>query len=371
MRTWAPLQDENPAAWYWWVGEVEQFLGVRPSGREQAETAKEACPPSAPLTIDGCQVLRNATPEELKGGPPPACGRFVVVREAGGSEREVIALLWEDSRGALTLETGTDGLTVLGSPAHATWLPEGWRMRHYPTGLALPNLEHWFRCVINDASEDQPFVVGPGLGGPSWPTVRGMVAHAYLIVRHFGFPDSPKEPPQPLDREGYVTNLREVLHFLRLHLASNRHQQAGRARSPAPEAGSVMCDDTPPKPAVSVSVEAPKADERPAVYLLSWRDILDALAMKNNDENRRRVRDLNDRYEGPIIPPEQGGQPKVNKAKLLQWWEDLERQFAAKTQKDIDKQATGDEQYSYGKDGKVVPDIGGHVKKGRRRKPGN
>jgi hypothetical protein len=384
VRTWAPLQDENPVAWYWWVGEVERLLGIRHTGSGQGESAEDVGPPSADkfpcnrrettlspanplqeldglltaslraaddaltrfqsgesrslvarerekgreiryeqlqrlrgeairaaeaagipfsevrpvldvaedwmrrledwrphgepsgasealadltiayrpiiqrlwelrgrlegrrlalsprrgecvmesadiphhatpdpipppsLTIGGCQVLRDVTPEELNGCPAPACGRFVIVREIG-TDLERLALLWDDSDGAATLETGTDSLTVLGDPSGATWLPDGWRMRHYPTGLALPNLEQWFRCIFAFAG-DETFAVGPDFGAPSCPTVRGMVAHAYMIVRHYGFPDSPKEPQQLLDREGYITNLREVLHFLRLHL---------------------------------------------------------------------------------------------------------------------------------------------------------
>jgi hypothetical protein len=92
-------------------------------------------------------------------------------------------------------------------------------MNFYPTGLDLPNLEHWFPWVLAWAN-DNTFVVGPGFGVPSCPSVRGMVAHAHLIVRHHGLPDSPREPCSPLDREGYVIHLREVLDFLRRGLSA-------------------------------------------------------------------------------------------------------------------------------------------------------
>jgi hypothetical protein len=220
---------------------------------------------SAPLVIGGCRVLRDATPEDLKGGPPPACGRFVVVWD-GCSESERIALLWEDADGTPTLETGTDGLTVLGNPARATWLPEGWRMHHYPTGLSLANLEHWFRCILDNAHYDK-FAVGPEFGESSCPTVRGMVAHAYMIVRHYGFPDSPKEPQQPLDREGYVTNLREVLHFLRFHLDRNCQPPTG------PDALSAL--DRRERPVVLDPVARMRqecAGRRPALVLMHQTD---------------------------------------------------------------------------------------------------
>ncbi len=175
-----PLQDENPAAWYWWVGEVEQFLSVRPSGREQAETAKKLAPRLPPPHNRRLPSPARRHPRRVEGRTA-ACRGFVVVREAGGSGHGKSLPCFGKIRPThVTLETGTDGLTVLGSPALASRRLEDAALS--TTGLALPNLEHWFRCVINDASEDQPFVVGPGLGGPSWPTVRGMVAHAYLIV---------------------------------------------------------------------------------------------------------------------------------------------------------------------------------------------
>jgi hypothetical protein len=52
--------------------------------------------------------------------------------------------------------------------------------------------------------------------GPSFlPTPRGLVKHAYLIVRHLRLPGSPQEPYSPMDVAGCVAALRDVLRFFR------------------------------------------------------------------------------------------------------------------------------------------------------------
>ena len=101
---------------------------------------------------------------------------------------------------------------------------------------------------------------------------------------------------------------------------------------------------------------------------MSWREILDALDLANNAENQRRVRELNTRFEGPIILPSKGGQPKANKDKLLNWWNGLEERFRQMEQKQTDTEATLQAEYSYARDEKVLPNISGHVKKRRRKK---
>jgi hypothetical protein len=117
----------------------------------------------------------------------------------------------------------------------------------------------------------------------------------------------------------------------------------------------------------AAQVPTPPAPSSPTQYLWNWREILDALDMKNNDENQRRVRDANRQYGGPIILPPRGGQPKVSKAKLLEWWNHLEIRFLTEVGED-NTQASLQAQYEYGKEGTVLPDISGHVKKRRRKK---
>jgi hypothetical protein len=52
-------------------------------------------------------------------------------------------------------------------------------------------------------------------------------------------------------------------------------------------------------------------------YLMSWREILDALELKNNPENQRRVRDANERFAGPIILRARAASPKSTR---LSYW---------------------------------------------------
>jgi hypothetical protein len=117
----------------------------------------------------------------------------------------------------------------------------------------------------------------------------------------------------------------------------------------------------------TTTTTAPSPPTKPAAYLWSWQEILDCLGLKNNKQKRDLVRKLNDSWEGPIILPKQGGQPVVIKEELRQWWNDLKRHIEEKNQKDVDTRATVEAQHGYGKDGVVVPEIGGHVKKRRQR----
>jgi hypothetical protein len=111
---------------------------------------------------------------------------------------------------------------------------------------------------------------------------------------------------------------------------------------------------------------------KPATYLHGWAEILDALELPNNAEQKGLVRRLNQQFEGPIILPPKGGRPVVVKVKLLAWWNGLERCFKEDQQKRSDQEATVASRHAYGRTGEVVPDIKGHVKKRRKkdRRPG-
>jgi hypothetical protein len=124
--------------------------------------------------------------------------------------------------------------------------------------------------------------------------------------------------------------------------------------------------DSPPRQADEVRTLAPPSS--PIQYLLSWREILDALDLKNNSEKHRRVRQLNEQYDGPIILGGKGSQPRVSKDKLLHWWNGLEERFRESEQKQADTEATLQAQHNFGRDGTVLPDISGHVKNRRGKK---
>jgi hypothetical protein len=110
--------------------------------------------------------------------------------------------------------------------------------------------------------------------------------------------------------------------------------------------------------------------QRPAKLLMSWRDILHALEMKNRRIERDRVRKANIETEGPIKLPRRGGQPIVDRDKLLTWWNVLEKRYEESEQKQVDTRATLQDQHGYGRDGTVLPGIAGHAKK-RRGKSGD
>jgi len=105
-------------------------------------------------------------------------------------------------------------------------------------------------------------------------------------------------------------------------------------------------------------------------YLANWREILVALGMKNNVEDKQKVFRLNKTYSGPIQIPGQGRQPFVEKMGLLKWWAGLKTKVQQSEQRQRDAQATVASGYNFSRDGEVTPDISGGVKKRRRdRKP--
>jgi hypothetical protein len=113
-------------------------------------------------------------------------------------------------------------------------------------------------------------------------------------------------------------------------------------------------------------VNAPSAQSGCKTYLWNWREILAALGMRNNAENRRRVREATTNFSGPIVLPTKGGQPKVCKERLLLWWNSLEQCFCEQEQKQLDASASVAASYKHGKEATVLPDIAGHVKKRRQ-----
>lgn len=153
-----------------------------------------------------------------------------------------------------------------------------------------------------------------------------------------------------LDADGFGTHLADVLQekFPDTMSVILKAVQAAAGSGGRPEV------TAPPGPPVS--------------YLLNWTEILDALNLPNTEEKRGQVRVLNDKYDGPIVFSGQGGQPKVVKDKLLAWWNGLEGQFRARSQIQADAQASVQNNYDYSREGTVVPDIAGHVKKSRRKR---
>ncbi len=98
--------------------------------------------------------------------------------------------------------------------------------------------------------------------------------------------------------------------------------------SPTPDANNPFA----PASAGTTTLDARNGDEVLAIpkqYLSGWPDILEAVGLKNNDTDKNKVLSLNKRYQGPIPKVGRGGKPRVEKGKLLDWWNGLEEKFQA------------------------------------------
>lgn len=113
-------------------------------------------------------------------------------------------------------------------------------------------------------------------------------------------------------------------------------------------------------------VEQPQEPISPKELLANWREIVIALGMRNNEEDKRKVERLNETYNGPIMKPGQGKQPIVDKVKLLEWWNNLEKLVESQMEQARDARLTVQDTHPYGREGEVVPEISGQVKKRRR-----
>ena len=118
-------------------------------------------------------------------------------------------------------------------------------------------------------------------------------------------------------------------------------------------------------PTIEQSTPAAKSPRR---YLTTWREILNALDMLFNKQSKDDVRKLNREFAGPINMPSQGGQPKVDKGDLQEWWAGLRDRFRRQQEHQENAKATVADQHEYSRDGMVVPGISGSVRQ-RRGKP--
>jgi hypothetical protein len=166
----------------------------------------------------------------------------------------------------------------------------------------------------------------------------------------------PKPYPSPQWRE-----------MLRAVQAIARAKDAAAAKQVAETAPMAAERPAEEKPATT---PAPARDQTPIQWLTNWREILSALDIRDNMEDREKVRNLHTRYNGPILFPGQGAQPKADKAKLIEWWNHLDVEFTVGHNRDRDSQPTASARHRFGKNGQVAPEIGGSIKSRRRdRKP--
>jgi hypothetical protein len=186
----------------------------------------------------GWEILRDAPEVLLRQLPTPATGRYVIALDPPGvhgfdetlatTRRERLALVWRNAKGREVMhDLDVTCFLLMGCRIDATWLPEGWSLDVIPAGWTLRHLEHWFEYALNvvqddDLNNNRGDIPSGSDKSPCYlPTPRGLVAHAHLIVRHMGLPNSPLEPRGLMDRAGCVAELRDVLAFFRRMLSAD------------------------------------------------------------------------------------------------------------------------------------------------------
>ena len=83
----------------------------------------------------------------------------------------------------------------------------------------------------------------------------------------------------------------------------------------------------PPAPSTSEATMVDPQLAKPKKLLTGWREITEALDGKNDD--RDKVKSLNDRFKGPISSRDKGTQPMAYRDELIGWW----NKMAVKQQK--------------------------------------
>lgn len=116
----------------------------------------------------------------------------------------------------------------------------------------------------------------------------------------------------------------------------------------------------------------PAAEPGPAVevpeYLFGWDDILAFLfpSERNPKRHKETVARLNEKRSGPIITGKRGEKPRAARSKLAAWWQSLESEQLEAAERRVSRRATANVRHDYGRNGVVLPEIGGEAK-GRRR----
>jgi hypothetical protein len=146
------------------------------------------------------------------------------------------------------------------------------------------------------------------------------------------------------------------------------HQEAKNAVNLVLRELNGLTPSTPPLAGEPAQQPPPPAAATPTKYLFGWAEVLSALKQPNDETWRERVRRLNELHGGPILVTGQGGQPRVAEPRLIEWWNSLERRFEESVEQERDRKASVEAQHHYGRDGTVVPEIDGAVKKRRTPK---
>jgi hypothetical protein len=104
----------------------------------------------------------------------------------------------------------------------------------------------------------------------------------------------------------------------------------------------------------------------PRKLLTGWHAITKALEIPYSQ--RKDVKSLNQRLQGPIENAGRGTQPMVYRDDLVEWWNKLDILQQERANQREGAQLSAEAQHNYGREGNAAPEIGGGVKKRRKDK---
>jgi hypothetical protein len=178
----------------------------------------------------------------------------------------------------------------------------------------------------------------------------------WLLHTQHPFDPAPQEP-------GPVHSLPEARNALAALIAFCLKNGAAQPYEIAPVAASATKERSAQNPA-TVTVGQPDLK----CYLTNWGAILTRLNLKNNREEKGKVKRLNEKYDGPIKIGKKGEQPWVELPKLLNWWQGLEEEVQRRQQRQENAEQTLRSQHFFGRLGTVLPEISGHIQERRNGK---
>ena len=197
--------------------------------------------------------LRDAPKERTHGLPVPAVGRFCFRDREGPPDYPEFGIAWPGADGEeVFARLGREGQRVAWCNAgYGPWLPTDWRMTLSPYGWTIEHLRPWFSIMKNWCGT--PFAkrhdinTTPENETPDYPAPRGLVHHAYLILRHVtqmhGWEGTPAEPIglKSEDTLGCVSQIQIVEAEIEKRLAKSAKTES----STSPQGASIATEDAP------------------------------------------------------------------------------------------------------------------------------
>ena len=202
---------------------------ARSQGRTMAR--KRTPPPGSSIPVRPEPRFEPAKPEEVARLPTPAAGQLGFVCHAGDDHGSPV-LQWTGRNGEVVWGKIPDGLLVIGDPAKATWIPQGWELETYPAGWTPAHLEAWFRYAVFVAQHPLPRrqrrdpLPWRDERRPYYPLPRSLVHHAYLIADHLQQKPPTPEAQVPTDIDGTLAALADLRRLLIAPSAAGVEQRA-------------------------------------------------------------------------------------------------------------------------------------------------